>query len=56
MVEKKVSLCTSCQHCPSVEFACSEVRIGENDNLVVLKKEEWNTLVGKVKSGELKAL
>jgi len=29
-----------------VEIAGDEVRIGETGNLTVLKKEEWNLLVG----------
>ncbi len=53
---EKVSLCTECQHCPVVELASDKVRIGEEGNLVVLSREEWNTLVEKIKTGELKAL
>lgn len=56
MSEKKVSLCSGCQHCPAVAFLRDEVRIGEGDNLVTLKKEEWNTLVEKIKAGELQPL
>jgi hypothetical protein len=33
-----------------------EVRIGEEGNLVRLKKEAWNTLVEKIQSGELPKL
>lgn len=33
-----------------------EVRIGEEGNLVRLTKEAWNTLVEKVRSGELAQL
>lgn len=56
MSQKKVSLCSDCQHCPTVAFLGDEVRIGEHDNLVILKKAEWNTLVAKIKSGELQPL
>ena len=55
-MEPKVYLCRDCAACPSVEFRGSEVRIGEGKNLAVLKREEWNILVEKVKSGELKEL
>jgi hypothetical protein len=33
-----------------------EVRIGEEGNLVRLKKEAWNTLVEKILAGELTEL
>jgi hypothetical protein len=39
-----------------VEFTDEGVHIGEDANLVVLKKEEWNILVEKIRSGELQAL
>jgi len=39
-----------------VELDGEAVRIGEEGNLVVLTKEEWNTLVAKIKAGELRAL
>ncbi len=39
--------------CPSVEFTGSDVLIGEASNTVRLKKNEWNKLVEKIKSGEL---
>jgi hypothetical protein len=29
------------------------IRIGEDANLVVLKKEEWNVLVDAIRSGQL---
>jgi hypothetical protein len=29
------------------------VRIGESGNLTVLRKEEWNVLVGLIRSGRL---
>ena len=52
-MEKKVSLCPSCDHCPEVELAGDEVRIGEAGNLTVLKKDEWNVLVDAIQSGRL---
>lgn len=53
---EKVVLCNDCQHCPAVEMGEDAVRIGEEGNLAVLTRAEWNLLVEKVKSGELKAL
>ncbi|MBI2907672.1 MAG: hypothetical protein HYX92_08470 [Chloroflexi bacterium] len=53
---EKVSLCPDCQYCPAVELAGDTVRIGEEGNLAVLTKAEWNTLVNKIRAGELRAL
>ena len=39
--------------CPAVEIKDSEVTIGEDENTVRLKPEEWNILVDMVKSGRL---
>jgi hypothetical protein len=33
-----------------------EVRIGEAGNLAVLKKDEWNVLVGLIRAGQLTML
>ena len=52
-MDKKMSLCPSCTHCPEVEVAGDEVRIGEAGNLAVLKKDEWNVLVDLIQSGQL---
>ena len=51
----RVSLCPACGACPEVvlDMIKEEVRIGEEGNLVRLTKEAWNTLVEKVKVGEL---
>ena len=49
-----MSLCPMCDHCPEVEVAGDEVRIGEADNLAVLKKDEWNILVDLIQTGQLK--
>ena len=48
-----VSLCPNCIHCPEVVIEGETVRIGEGDNIVVLKKLEWNTLVDAVQAGQL---
>jgi hypothetical protein len=53
MENTKLSLCPVCDHCPQIEIAGDEVRIGEAGNLVVLKKDEWNVLVELVQSGQL---
>ncbi|MDP2719069.1 MAG: hypothetical protein Q8P44_04455 [Dehalococcoidia bacterium] len=50
---KKVTLCKDCSCCPVVEIYPDKAHIGEEGNLVVLGKDDWNTLVRKVKSGEL---
>jgi hypothetical protein len=48
-----VSLCPHCDHCPEVVIEGDEVRIGEDANTAVLKKEEWNVLVDLINSGQL---
>lgn len=47
------SLCPSCTACPEVALAGEQVQIGEAGNLVTLTKEEWNVLVGLIRSGRL---
>jgi len=46
----------ACTACPEVEIRGDEVRIGEQGNVVVLKKEEWNVLVELIRSGRLGAV
>jgi hypothetical protein len=55
---KRVALCPACGACPEVvlDQHADEVRIGEEGNLVRLNKEAWNTLVEKIKAGELSQL
>ena len=48
-----ISLCPNCIHCPEVVFEGETVRIGEDANTAVLKREEWNVLVGLIQSGQL---
>ena len=56
-MEKVVkSLCPMCTACPEVVVEGDTVRIGEDANTAVLKKEEWNVLVGLIQSGELGGL
>ena len=39
--------------CPEVDVQDCCVRIGEEGNLCTLNKDEWSTLVSKIKSGEI---
>jgi hypothetical protein len=48
-----ISLCPSCDHCPEVVIEGDWVRIGEDSNTTILKKEEWNVLVELIESGRL---
>jgi len=53
--QMKVYICEkSC--CPAVETVGDDVLIGEDTNIVRLKKNEWNKLVEKIHSGELHAV
>ena len=53
MEKTVISLCPHCDHCPDVVFESDAVRIGEDANAVVLKKEEWNVLVDLIQSGRV---
>ena len=48
-----VSLCPHCTNCPEVVIDGDNIRIGEDANTAVLKKEEWNVLVDLIQSGQL---
>ena len=50
---ERVSLCPACSNCPEVVFDGDTIRIGEDENVVVLKKEEWNVLVEVIQSGKV---
>ncbi|MFH1327861.1 MAG: hypothetical protein ABIH76_03295 [Candidatus Bathyarchaeota archaeon] len=52
----KISLCSGESCCPAVEMTEDNVLIGEEGNIVHLKKHEWNELVSKIKSGELRTV
>ncbi len=56
MERMTVTLCSACEHCPSVEIDDRGVRIGEDANMVNLSHAEWNELVRKVLDGELTAV
>lgn len=49
---KIVELCGS-GHCPVVKIADDRVEIGEEGNLCVLSKGEWETLKAKILSKEI---
>ena len=50
---ERVSLCPQCIACPEVVIEGDTIRIGEDENTVVLKKAEWNVLVDAIRSGQL---
>ena len=54
----RVSLCGGDKCCPEVvvDADTNRVLIGEQGNLVTLDKRAWNTLVEKIKLGELPEL
>ena len=50
---ERFSLCPQCTECPEVVIDGDTVRIGEDANTTVLKKDEWNVLVDLIRSGQL---
>ena len=54
----RVSLCGGEKCCPEVvvDSTKAQVRIGEEGNLVTLDAQAWNTLVEKIRAGELGSL
>ena len=50
---ERFSLCPQCTECPEVVIDGDTVRIGEDANTAVLKKDEWNVLVDLIRSGQL---
>jgi Fe-S cluster biogenesis protein NfuA len=50
----KVTLCPACSGCPAVEITDEGVTIGEAENVVTLTHAEWNDLLTRVRSGELR--
>jgi hypothetical protein len=53
MEKLAVSLCPQCTNCPEVVIDGDTIRIGEDANTAVLKKDEWNVLVELIQSGQL---
>jgi len=54
MESVRVVLCTECEHCPEVVITDQGVTIGEDRNVVKLSHTDWNELVARIRSGELK--
>ena len=52
----RVFLCGKSGCCPAVDIQDEKVTIGETGNQVTLNKDEWNALVTKIRSEELKTL
>ena len=50
---ERFSLCPQCTECPEVVIDGDTVRIGEDANTAVLKKDEWSVLVDLIRSGQL---
>ena len=50
---KIVSLCSDQSCCPVVKIADDRVEIGEENNICVLKKSEWETLKKKILDREI---
>jgi hypothetical protein len=50
---KIVSLCREGSCCPVVKLADDHVEIGEEGNLCVLTKSEWETLKNKILNNEI---
>ena len=50
---ERVSLSPYCDHCPEIVIEGEQIRIGEDANTVVLKKDEWNVLVDLIQSGRV---
>ncbi|MBI4186363.1 MAG: hypothetical protein HY530_02510 [Chloroflexi bacterium] len=50
---KIVTLCKDCHCCPVVKIADDRVEVGEEGNLCVLTRQEWEALKQKVLSGEI---
>ena len=50
---KRISISPGCTACPEVVVDGDTIRIGEDANTAVLKKDEWNVLVDLIKSGQL---
>ena len=49
-----VMLCANCSECPSVEISDEGVIIGEDQDTVRLSHAEWNDLIARIRSDELK--
>jgi len=52
-MKTKISLCGLKSCCPAVEVVDDVVKVGEEGNLCVLKRSEWNTLVDLIVNKQL---
>lgn len=50
---KIITLCTEGSCCPVVKITDEHVEIGEQDNLCVLTKSQWETLKEKIVNKEV---
>lgn len=50
---KVVSLCHCCDSCPVVKIDEGRVEIGEEGNLCVLTRDEWDVLKQKILNKEI---
>ena len=50
---KIVELCQPGSCCPVVKLTDTQVEIGEEDNICVLTREQWDIMKEKILSGEL---
>ncbi len=50
---KVVSLCSACEACPVVRITDERVEIGEENNICILTKSEWETLKQKILDREI---
>ena len=54
MEPKRFTLCPACTACSEVEITDQAVTIGEDANVVRLSHAEWNELVRRIESGDLR--
>ncbi|MBG7617201.1 MAG: hypothetical protein IZT57_02365 [Chloroflexi bacterium] len=52
-MEKIVTLCQEGSCCPVIKIKDEQIEVGEEGNLCILKKSEWEVLKQKVLDGEL---
>ncbi len=53
---ERFSLCPTCTACPEVVVKGDTIRIGEDENAVVLQNTEWNDPIDPTRSGQLTRL
>ena len=50
---KIITLCSQGSCCPVVKLGDDHVEIGEDGNLCILTKSQWETLKNKIQGGEI---